>query len=113
MNLPVFSEHFSNIEDPRKSAKTTYLLNDVLFFILCAVIACCHGIEDFCVDWQLWSAQICFFALSVRYMLQLNGLSHRIERTQLHLNFDKWMQEVSVPSERLVMDRRITPVSFW
>ncbi|MGV8003942.1 transposase family protein [Photorhabdus temperata subsp. temperata] len=37
MYLESFTDHFSDIEDPRQSAKVAYPLFDILFASLCAV----------------------------------------------------------------------------
>ncbi|EJI86382.1 H repeat-associated protein yhhI [Alishewanella aestuarii B11] len=46
MNIDIFAEHFSELEDPRQASKVVYPLFDVVFLTLCAVIAGCEGWED-------------------------------------------------------------------
>ncbi|RUO73176.1 transposase family protein [Idiomarina ramblicola] len=50
MSIDVFAEHFSNVTDPRQSAKVIYPLHDVLFLSNQGVITGYEGwdnIEDF------------------------------------------------------------------
>lgn len=46
MSFDSFTHYFSNIQEPRQSAKITDSLIDILFLTLCAVIAGCDGWED-------------------------------------------------------------------
>lgn len=46
MSIDAFSEYFSELKDPRQTAKISYLLFDVLFLTVCAVIAGAEGWED-------------------------------------------------------------------
>lgn len=99
MNLNVFSEHFSSIEDSRQSAKVTYPLFDVLFLTLCAVIAGCQGwedIEDFGEDRLPWLQKLGFFALGLPVHDTIARIIARIEPTQLQQSFANWMQAVTV-----------------
>ena len=99
MNLNVFSEHFSCIEDTRQSAKITYPLFDVLFLTLCAVIAGCQGwedIEDFGEHRLAWLQKLGFFALGLPVHDTIARIIARIEPTQLQHCFANWMQAVTV-----------------
>jgi len=42
--IDVFSQHFTDLKDPRQTAKISYSLLDVLFLTLCAII---YGAEGF------------------------------------------------------------------
>ena len=46
MQLDAFSEFFSELHDPRQSAKISYPLFDILFLTVCAVIGGSEGWED-------------------------------------------------------------------
>ena len=46
MPIDVFAHHFSSINGPRQTAKVSYLLFDVRFLTVCAVITGCQGWED-------------------------------------------------------------------
>ena len=46
MQLDAFSECFSELHDPRQSAKISYPLFDILFLTVCAVIGGSEGWED-------------------------------------------------------------------
>ena len=99
MNLNVFSEHFSSIEDTRQSAKITYPLFDVLFLTLCAVIAGCQGwedIEDFGENRLSWLQKLGFFALGLPVHDTIARIIARIEPTQLQHCFANWMQAVAM-----------------
>jgi predicted transposase YbfD/YdcC len=99
VNLNVFSEHFSSIEDTRQSAKVTYPLFDVLFLTLCAVIAGCQGwedIEDFGENRLPWLKKLGFFALGLPVHDTIARIIARIEPTQLQHSFANWMQAVAV-----------------
>lgn len=50
MTIGTFSQHFSDLKDPRQSAKISYPLFDILFLAICVTIAGCEsreGIEGF------------------------------------------------------------------
>lgn len=99
VNLNVFSEHFSSIEDTRQSAKVTYPLFDVLFLTLCAVIAGCQGwedIEDFGESRLAWLQKLGFFALGLPVHDTIARIIARIEPSQLQHCFANWMQAVTV-----------------
>lgn len=99
VNLNVFSEHFSSIEDTRQSAKVTYPLFDVLFLTLCAVISGCQGwadIEDFGESRLAWLQKLGFFALGVPVHDAIARIIARIEPSQLQHCFANWMQAVTV-----------------
>ena len=99
VNLNVFSEHFSSIEDSRQSAKITYPLFDVLFLTLCAVISGCQGwedIEDFGEAKLHWLQKLGFFAEGVPVHDTIARIIARIEPTQLQRCFAQWMQAVTV-----------------
>lgn len=106
MNLNVFSEHFSSIEDTRQSAKITYPLFDVLFLTLCAVISGCQGwedIEDFGEARLQWLQKLGFFAEGVPVHDTIARIIARIEPTQLQRCFADWMQAVAVLTEGQVV----------
>ena len=106
MNLNVFSEHFSSIEDTRQSAKITYPLFDVLFLTLCAVISGCQGwedIEDFGEAKLHWLQKLGFFAEGVPVHDTIARIIARIEPTQLQRCFAQWMQAVAVLTDGQVV----------
>lgn len=68
MNIDIFAEHFSELEDPRQASKVVYPLFDVVFLTLCAVIAGCEGwedIEDFGENRFDWLQEHGFFKLGL------------------------------------------------
>ena len=106
VNLNVFSEHFSSIEDTRQSAKITYPLFDVLFLTLCAVISGCQGwedIEDFGEAKLHWLQKLGFFAEGVPVHDTIARIIARIEPTQLQRCFAQWMQAVAVLTDGQVV----------
>jgi hypothetical protein len=46
MTIDEFAQHFTDVKDPRQTAKISYPLYDVLFLSICASITGCEGSED-------------------------------------------------------------------
>ncbi|MGI2856568.1 transposase family protein, partial [Shewanella algae] len=45
MGIGAFEQLFSELEDPRQSAKVTHVFTDILFLVVCASIAGAKGWE--------------------------------------------------------------------
>ena len=95
MNIDIFAEHFSELEDPRQSAKVVYPLFDVVFLTLCAVIAGCEGwedIEDFGENRFDWLQEHGFFKLGLPVHDTIARVMSLLDSEALQRCFASWMQ---------------------
>ena len=106
MSLDVFHQHFSDIEDHRQSAKVTYLLFDVLFLTVCAVIAGCEGweeIEDFGIAREDWLKDKGLFENGLPVHDTIARIISGLKPEQLQQCFVNWMQDVSARTNNEVI----------
>ncbi len=97
MSIDVFAEHFSDVTDPRQSAKVTYPLYDVLFLSVCGVITGCEGwedIEDFGHARLSWLQGLGLFKDGLPVHDTIARIISSIEPEQLQSSFISWMQKV-------------------
>ncbi len=97
MSIDVFAEHFSDVTDPRQSAKVTYPLYDVLFLSVCGVITGCEGwedIEDFGHARLNWLQGLGLFQDGLPVHDTIARIISSIEPEQLQSSFISWMQKV-------------------
>ncbi|WP_445771703.1 ISAs1 family transposase [Rheinheimera sp.] len=95
MNIDIFAEHFSELEDPRQAAKVVYPLFDVVFLTLCAVIAGCEGwedIEDFGENRFDWLQEHGFFKLGLPVHDTIARVMSLLDSEALQRCFASWMQ---------------------
>ena len=98
MSTDVFAHHFSDIQDPRQTAKVTYLLYDVLFLTVSAVIAGCQGwedIEDFGVARLEWLKKYGSFENGIPVHDTIARLISRIEPAHFQSSFIGWMNAIT------------------
>lgn len=97
MSIDVFAEHFSEVTDPRQSAKVTYPLYDVLFLSICGVITGCEGwedIEDFGRARLHWFQGLGLFKEGLPVHDTIARIISSIDPKQLQSSFISWMQKV-------------------
>lgn len=97
MSIDVFAEYFSDVTDPRQSAKVTYPLYDVLFLSICGVITGCEGwedIEDFGRARLNWLQGLGLFKEGLPVHDTIARIISSIEPEQLQRSFISWMQKV-------------------
>jgi len=95
MNIDIFAEHFSELEDPRQASKVVYPLFDVVFLTLCAVIAGCEGwedIEDFGENRFDWLQEHGFFKLGLPVHDTIARVMSLLDSEALQRCFASWMQ---------------------
>lgn len=97
MNLNLFIEHFSSINDPRQTAKIDYPFFDLLFGSLCAIIAGAEGWKDIYeyVDGHLeWFQKQGFFPKGAPVDDTIARAIGQIEPQEFQQCFIAWMQAV-------------------
>ncbi|BDM63905.1 ISAs1 family transposase [Shewanella sp. NFH-SH190041] len=102
MITDAFSEYFSNITDPRQKAKISYLLFDVLFLTVCAIIAGANGwedIEDFGEAHFDWLQSKGLFKSGLPVHDTIARIISCLDPTQFQQCFIKWMAQVSAVSD--------------
>ncbi len=97
MYIDSFKQHFHEVDDPRQSAKVTYLFFDILFGTLCAVIAGARGwfdIREYLLVHHDWFIRLNMFKDGVpvddTIALTISG----IRPEQFQRCFLKWMASV-------------------
>ncbi|USD64186.1 ISAs1 family transposase [Vibrio sp. SCSIO 43136] len=117
MSIDAFSEHFGHLTDPRQSAKISYPLFDVLFLVVCAVIAGCEGwedIEDFGEVHLDWLQEKGFFPDGLPTHDTIARIVSRLEPTEFQTSFASWMQAISQRSkgELIAIDGKVLRGSY-
>ncbi|MFP3344618.1 ISAs1 family transposase, partial [Halomonas sp. SIMBA_159] len=95
MHIDDFSQFFSVIQDPPKSAKISYALLDILFLTVCATIAGIEGledIEDFGEAHLDWLQDKGLFRQGIPVHDTIARVVSSIEPNQFQDCFLKWMQ---------------------
>jgi predicted transposase YbfD/YdcC len=95
MSIDVFTHHFSSINDPRQTAKVSYLLFDGLFLTVCAVIAGWEDIEDFGTARLEWLKKYGSFENGIPVHDTIARLISRIEPADRQSGFIGWMNTIS------------------
>ncbi|MFQ3198427.1 MAG: putative transposase YbfD/YdcC [Paraglaciecola sp.] len=98
MSIDVFSHHFSSINDPRQTAKVSYLLFNILFLTVCAVVTACQGwedIEDFDTARLVWLKKYDSFEHCIPVNDSIARLISRIEPAYFLSGFIGWMNTIS------------------
>ncbi|MBE5216023.1 ISAs1 family transposase [Pectobacterium sp. A535-S3-A17] len=106
MSFDTFTHYFSDIQEPRQSAKISYPLIDILFLTLCAVIAGCDGwedIEDFGEARLDWLQSHGFFTLGLPVHDTIARVISQIDAAQLQRSFIQWVQSVSIKTDGKVV----------
>lgn len=95
--LGTFTHHFSQISDPRQSAKITYPLFDVIFLTLCSVIAGCEGweeMEDFAEENLDWFQSKGLLCSGIPVHDTIARIIARLDPDEFHRCFSNWMKDV-------------------
>lgn len=98
MSFDAFSEYFSELKDPRQTAKISYPLFDVLFLTVCAVITGAEGwedIEDFGEVHLDWFQKKGLFPDGLPVHDTIARIVSRLEPTQFQQCFIHWAQSVN------------------
>jgi predicted transposase YbfD/YdcC len=98
MQLDAFSEFFSDLHDPRQSAKISYPLFDILFLTVCAVIGGCEGwedIEDFGQAHSRWFQDKGLFPNGLPVHDTIARVVSSLAPEQFQACFLKWMHAVN------------------
>jgi predicted transposase YbfD/YdcC len=98
MQLDAFSEFFSDLHDPRQSAKISYPLFDILFLTVCAVIGGCEGwedIEDFGQAHSRWFQDKGLFPNGLPVHDTIARVVSSLVPEQFQACFLKWMHAVN------------------
>ena len=96
--IDTFTYHFSQITDPRQSAKITYPLFDVMFLTLCSIIAGCEGwedIEDFAEEQLDWFQSKGLLLSGVPVHDTIARIIARLDPDDFHRCFSNWMKDVA------------------
>ncbi len=117
MYLDSFTEHFSEIQDPRRTAKIAYPLFDILFATLCAVIAGAEGwsdIQEYAEGHHDWFLKHGMFKEGVPVDDTIARIISRINPEQFNLFFINWMRSVHelTQGELVVLEGKILRVSY-
>ncbi|WP_445497865.1 ISAs1-like element ISPlu17 family transposase [Photorhabdus sp. SF281] len=97
MCFDIFTEHFSDIQDPRQSAKVAYPLFDILFASLCAVLGGADGwseIQEYIEGHHEWFLEHNMFKEGIPVDDTIARLLSRINPEQFILCFINWMRSV-------------------
>ncbi|CDG86524.1 H repeat-associated protein YhhI (fragment) [Xenorhabdus bovienii str. puntauvense] len=97
MYLDSFTDHYSDIEDPRQTAKVAYPLFDILFTILCAIIAGVEGwsdIQEYTEGHHDWFLKQGMFKEGVPVDDTIARILSHIKPEQFNLCFINWMRSV-------------------
>ncbi|KMJ43316.1 transposase [Xenorhabdus khoisanae] len=117
MYLENFSLHFSEIQDPRQSAKVAYPLFDILFASLCAMIAGAEGwndIQEYTEGYHEWFLQQGMFKEGVPVDDTFARIISRINPQQFNLCFINWMNSVHelTQGELVAIDGKVLRGSY-
>ena len=117
MQLDAFSEFFSDLHDPRQSAKISYPLFDILFLTVCAVIGGCEGwedIEDFGQAHSRWFQDKGLFPNGLPVHDTIARVISSLDPEQFQLCFLKWMQAVnsSAKGQLIAIDGKVLRSSY-
>jgi predicted transposase YbfD/YdcC len=117
MQLHAFSEFFSDLHDPRQSAKIAYPLFDILFLTVCAVIGGCEGwedIEDFGQAHSRWFQDKGLFPNGLPVHDTIARVISSLDPEQFQLCFLKWMQAVnsSAKGQLIAIDGKVLRSSY-
>lgn len=117
MQLDAFSEFFSELHDPRQSAKISYPLFDILFLTVCAVIGGCEGwedIEDFGQAHSRWFQDKGLFPNGLPVHDTIARVISSLDPEQFQLCFLKWMQAVnsSAKGQLIAIDGKVLRSSY-
>lgn len=117
MQLDAFSEFFSDLNDPRQSAKIAYPLFDILFLTVCAVIGGCEGwedIEDFGQAHSRWFQDKGLFPNGLPVHDTIARVISSLDPEQFQSCFLKWMQAVSTRAkgELIAIDGKVLRSSY-
>ena len=117
MQLDAFSEFFSDLHDPRQSAKIAYPLFDILFLTVCAVIGGCEGwedIEDFGQAHSRWFQDKGLFPNGLPVHDTIARVMSSLDPEQFQLCFLKWMQAVnsSAKGQLIAIDGKVLRSSY-
>ncbi len=102
METGAFEQFFSELEDPRQSAKVAHLFTDILFLVVCASIARAKGwedIEDFGDLHFDWFTAKGLFKNGLPVHDTIARVISRIDSEQFQRCFIGWMQSVVELSE--------------
>lgn len=97
MYIDSFKQHFHEVDDPRQSAKVTYLFFDILFGTLCAVIAGARGwfdIREYLLGHHDWFIRLDMFKEGVPVDDTIARTISGIRPEQFQRCFLKWMASV-------------------
>jgi len=117
MQLDAFSEFFSDLHDPRQSAKISYPLFDILFLTVCAVIGGCEGwedIEDFGQAHSRWFQDKGLFPNGLPVHDTIARVMSSLAPEQFQACFLKWMQAVNsrAKGELIAIDGKVLRSSY-
>lgn len=117
MQLDAFSEFFSELHDPRQSAKISYPLFDILFLTVCAVIGGCEGwedIEDFGQAHSRWLQDKGLFPKGLPVHDTIARVMSSLAPEQFQACFLKWMQAVNTRAkgELIAIDGKVLRSSY-
>jgi predicted transposase YbfD/YdcC len=117
MQLDAFSEFFSDLNDPRQSAKISYPLFDILFLTVCAVIGGCEGwedIEDFGQAHNRWFQDKGLFPNGLPVHDTIARVMSSLAPEQFQACFLKWMQAVNsrAKGELIAIDGKVLRSSY-
>lgn len=117
MSIDSFSEHFGDLHDPRQSAKVVYPLFDVLFLIVCAVIAGSEGwedIEDFGEAHLEWFQSKGLLLQGLPVHDTIARIVSRLDPEAFQTCFCRWMESVSerVDGELIAIDGKVLRSSY-
>jgi predicted transposase YbfD/YdcC len=117
MQLDAFSEFFSDLHDPRQSAKISYPLFDILFLTVCAVIGGCEGwedIEDFGQAHNRWFQDKGLFPNGLPVHDTIARVMSSLAPEQFQACFLKWMQAVNsrAKGELIAIDGKVLRSSY-
>jgi predicted transposase YbfD/YdcC len=102
MGTGVFEQFFSELKDPRQSAKVAHLFTDILFLVVCASIAGAKGwedIEDFGDLHFDWFSQKGLFKNGLPVHDTIARVISRVDSEQFQRCFIGWMQSVAELSD--------------
>lgn len=117
MQLDAFSEFFSDLHDPRQSAKISYPLFDILFLTVCAVIGGCEGwedIEDFGQAHSRWFQDKGLFPNGLPVHDTIARVVSSLAPEQFQACFLKWMHAVNsrAKGELIAIDGKVLRSSY-
>lgn len=98
MSTEAFSKHFSDIQDPRQTAKISYPLFDVLFLSVCSVICGAEGweeIQDFGEANLDWLQEKGLFIDGLPTHDTIARIVSRLDPNSFRRCFIRWTQSVS------------------